>query len=46
MKKLTVKAVVSGKSMTLKSLKDGVFSEKIMGDGLAIMPKVSSKQYF
>ncbi|XP_023226483.1 uncharacterized protein LOC111627146 [Centruroides sculpturatus] len=44
--KIDVKGVVPGRSMSLKSLKDGVFSEKIMGDGLAIMPKVSSKQIF
>ncbi|MCP4355379.1 MAG: PTS glucose transporter subunit IIA [Proteobacteria bacterium] len=33
-----INSPVEGKAKTLKSLKDGVFSEKMMGDGVVIAP--------
>lgn len=41
---LKVLATVEGKVKTLESLKDGVFSEKMMGDGLVISPDVRKKK--
>lgn len=37
--KIAVKAVVDGKVMPIEELNDGVFSEKILGDGVAIVPE-------
>lgn len=35
----TVVAVVDGKSFAIEEVKDGVFSEKIMGEGIAFIPE-------
>ncbi|MDD3361628.1 MAG: PTS system trehalose-specific EIIBC component [Hespellia sp.] len=35
---VTLKAVATGKAVTLASLEDGVFSSGMMGDGMAIVP--------
>ena len=34
-----LKAYVTGKTITIEEVEDGVFSEKILGDGMAICPK-------
>lgn len=34
-----LKAFLSGKAITLSEVGDGVFSEKVMGDGMAIIPE-------
>lgn len=43
---IPVKGVVDGKVIPLSDLKDGVFSEKLMGDGVAIQPKISKNKVF
>lgn len=35
----SLKAFLTGKAITLKEVNDGVFSEGVMGDGLAIVPE-------
>lgn len=37
--KIAVKAVVDGKVMPIEELNDGVFSAKVLGDGVAIIPE-------
>ena len=34
-----LKAYVTGKAITIEEVEDGVFSEKILGDGMAICPE-------
>lgn len=34
-----LKAYVTGKTITIEEVEDGVFSEKILGDGMAICPE-------
>ena len=34
-----LKAYVTGKAITIEEVEDGIFSEKILGDGMAICPK-------
>lgn len=43
---ITVKSVAEGSLASLESLKDGVFSEKMMGDGVVVIPKISKKTKF
>ena len=38
MKKIRISAPVSGKVIPIESVPDSVFSEKVLGDGVAIMP--------
>ena len=38
MKKIRISAPVSGKLIPITSVPDSVFSEKLLGDGVAIMP--------
>ena len=37
--KTELKAFLTGKVITLKEVNDGVFSEGILGDGIAIIPE-------
>lgn len=39
MKKTKIYAPVKGRIVSLESVKDGVFSEKLLGDGIAILPE-------
>lgn len=41
-----VNSVVDGKVASLQSLKDGVFSEKMMGDGVVIEPTINKNTKF
>ncbi len=36
--KVPVKAVVDGKVIAIEDVKDGIFSEKVLGDGVGIIP--------
>lgn len=38
-KKIPVRAVVDGKVIPVEDIKDGVFSEKVLGDGVGILPE-------
>ena len=38
MKKIRISAPVSGKVIPIESVPDSVFSEKVLGAGVAIMP--------
>lgn len=45
-KKIEIYAPVSGKVIKLEDVKDPVFSAKMLGDGLAIIPKEGKKATF
>ena len=38
--KVPVKAVVDGKVIAIEDVKDGIFSEKVLGDGVGIIQQV------
>jgi len=41
MKECKISSPVSGKVLPITSVPDGVFSEKILGDGVAICPQTA-----